>query len=206
MKQSEKSKLTYEKILNAAILEFGTSSYESASINNICNDNNISKGLIYHHFKNKDELYLCCVEMCFQELICFLKAEKFDSTDLQKNLDKIMELRNRFFREKPYYSKIFFDVLLAPPSHLTTEVQQIKKIYDQFNLDQYKKMIEGVTLRDGISEEEALEYFFILGEMFNGYFGSKNCKTSDFNSLVNEHEMKLSKILNIILYGIVKGE
>ena len=49
MKQKEKSQISKEKILNAAIIEFGTKTYESASLNNICSDNNISKGLIYHN-------------------------------------------------------------------------------------------------------------------------------------------------------------
>ncbi|MCS4468495.1 hypothetical protein JTS96_08050 [Clostridium botulinum] len=32
-------------------MEFGTKDYGKASLNNICNDNNISKGLIYHYYK-----------------------------------------------------------------------------------------------------------------------------------------------------------
>lgn len=51
MKQKEKNKISRDKILNAAIIEFGTKDYGKASLNNICNDNNISKGLIYHYYK-----------------------------------------------------------------------------------------------------------------------------------------------------------
>ena len=48
------AEITYEKILDAAITEFGTKSYETASLNTVCSENNISKGLLYHHFKSKD--------------------------------------------------------------------------------------------------------------------------------------------------------
>lgn len=206
MKQSEKSKLTYDKILRAAVAEFGTNSYANASVNSICSNDNISKGLVYHNFKNKDELYLACVDKCFREIAAFLTEANYDSANFKENIEKLMGLRNQFFRENPYYSKIFFDALLVPPKHLAEEIQNIKKEFDHFNVCQYQKIIQSVTLRDDISEEEALEYFFIFGEMFNGYFGSKAYQTTDFSTLVNEHEMKLSKILSIILYGIVKEE
>ena len=75
MNQKEKSQISKDKILNAAIAEFGTKTYENASLNNICNDNKISKGLIYHYFKNKDELFLKCVKVCFDELVDYLSKE-----------------------------------------------------------------------------------------------------------------------------------
>lgn len=67
MKQSEKTKRTKEKIMAAAMEEFGTKSYDAASLNTMCIENQISKGLIYHNFKNKDQLYLQCVGQC---LLC----------------------------------------------------------------------------------------------------------------------------------------
>ena len=56
MRKEEKTRRTYERILSAAIAEFGTKSYDSASLTTLCNENQISKGLVYHNFKNKDEL------------------------------------------------------------------------------------------------------------------------------------------------------
>ena len=73
MKKEEKTRLTCEKIIQAAIAEFGTKSYEAASLNTICSDNHISKGLIYHNFKNKDELYLICVKQCYEEMTRHIK-------------------------------------------------------------------------------------------------------------------------------------
>lgn len=71
MKQVERTRLTYDKIVNGAIREFGTKSYADASLNNICSESNISKGLIYHNFKGKDDLYLHCVAICFDRMTEF---------------------------------------------------------------------------------------------------------------------------------------
>ena len=61
MRKEEKTRRTYERIMAAAMEEFGTKSYDNASITTLCNENQISKGLVYHNFKNKDELYLSSV-------------------------------------------------------------------------------------------------------------------------------------------------
>lgn len=67
MKKEEKTRLTREKIIEAAVAEFGTKGYENANINSI-SDSGISKGLIYHNFAGKDELYLECLKICFAEI------------------------------------------------------------------------------------------------------------------------------------------
>ena len=204
MKQNEKKQLSQDKILNAAIVEFGTKSYENASLNNICSDNKISKGLIYHYFKNKDELYLCCVKICFDEFTKFLNSEGYIFTDFQKDINNYLALRCRFFHENPNYSNIFFNTVLQPPMHLKEQIKEIRKDFDSQGLEYYKNALKNIVLREDITEEEAMEYFFIFQEMFNGYFQSRAYENSDFNSLIEAHEMKLSKILNIMLYGIAK--
>lgn len=204
MKQNEKKQLSQDKILNAAIIEFGTKSYENASLNNICSDNKISKGLIYHYFKNKDELYLCCVKICFDELTRFLDSKKYVFTDFQKDINHYLALRYRFFYENPNYSNIFFNTVLQPPMHLKEQIKEIRKDFDAQGLQYYKNALKNIVLREDITEEEAIGYFFIFQEMFNGYFQSKAYESSDFNSLIEAHEMKLSKFLNIMLYGMAK--
>ena len=54
--------------------EFSAKGYTGASLNTACAENNISKGIIYHHFKDKNELYLLCVEKCFNSLTAHLSA------------------------------------------------------------------------------------------------------------------------------------
>ena len=204
MKREEKNQLSKDKILNAAIAEFGVKSYESASLNNICSDNNISKGLIYHYFANKDDLYLCCVKACFDALTEFLDDEEYDFTNFPKGISQYLAARYRFFNEHPHYGNLFFGTVLQPPAHLKKKIKELRKNFDAQGIRYYKAVLAHATLKENITENEAIEYFFILQEMFNGYFGSKAYEYSDFHSLIEEHEMKLSKILNMMLYGIAK--
>ncbi len=206
MNQKEKSQLSKDKILNAAIAEFGTKTYENASLNNICNDNKISKGLIYHYFENKDELFLKCVKACFDAFVDYLSKEEFDQLDFQKYMQSYIDLRYRFFQENVYYSHIFFNAVLQPPVHLKEKIRDLRADFDALNIKHYRMALSNATLRDGITKEEATEYFFIFQEVFNGYFQDKAYESLDLNSIIEVHELKLSKILNIMIYGIAKEE
>lgn len=110
LKQSEKTKNTYNKILQAAIEEFAEKGYDNASLNIICTKNNISKGLIYHNFKNKDELYLCVVEECFTKLVKHLKTEEYSKSEPMENIRKLLASRQEFFKNFENYRNIFFEL------------------------------------------------------------------------------------------------
>lgn len=86
MKKLEKTQKTKERILAAALSEFGSKSYDAASVNSICETAQIPKGLIYHNFKGKDELYLLCVQTCYEELTAALKAQSFEIRDAKEGL------------------------------------------------------------------------------------------------------------------------
>ena len=76
MKREEKNILSRQRSLEAALREFSEKSYDTASMNTICTENNISKGIIYHYFKDKDELYLLCAGECFDKLTACLEGLK----------------------------------------------------------------------------------------------------------------------------------
>lgn len=201
MKKEKKTEITKEKIIAAAIEEFGTKGYINSSLNNICNNFKISKGLIYHNFKNKDDLYLVCVSRCFFEVTEYLKAQNIGS-----DLHRYMELRLRFFLKYPLYARIFFEAILQTPSKLINEIKEIKRDFDELNKSIYRSALQNLTLRNDVTEEDALDYYEIIQEMFNGYFSSSAYSNSDFTILISDHEERLRKILNFMLYGIAKEE
>lgn len=204
MKQSEKTCRTRERILNAAVAEFGTKSFHLASLNAICSENNISKGLIYHNFKNKDELYLVCVKLCYDQLTQYLKNAEKHVDSIQMDLQHFLEVRQTFFAENPYYRHIFFDSILQPPVHLKTQIQELRMEYEQYLLEYYRGLLTRIELRKGVSVEQALAYFLAFQEMFNGYFRDKFASDKDLDRVIKAHEEQLSGMLELMLYGIAK--
>ncbi|MDF2556722.1 MAG: TetR family transcriptional regulator [Bacillales bacterium] len=90
MKKEKFENLSDEKreaIINAAMNEFATKGYEKASTNEITKAANISKGLLFHYFKNKKLLYL----YLFDFAVDYLTKEFFNTVEL---VDR--DLLNRF--------------------------------------------------------------------------------------------------------------
>ena len=62
-----------EKILEAAIREFADKGFEKASTNEIIKEAGISKGILFHYFQNKKNLFLFVydysVELCMDEFL-----------------------------------------------------------------------------------------------------------------------------------------
>lgn len=204
MNREEKNILRRQQIINSAIDEFGINSYVEGSLNNICRNGNISKGIIYHYFKNKDDLYLVCVTECFNSLTTFLTSEKINFNNVEQAIEKYIDLRLQFFKDNPKFSNIFTNALLQPPKHLVEEIKVIKAELDKFNINFYEQILENVNLKNHVSREEAIEYFLIFQESFNYYFQNK--AYGDFGKLIDEHELKLRKLLKIMFYGMIKEE
>lgn len=204
LKKEEKSKLTKEKIINAAIKEFGTKSYDGASINIICQQNHISKGLIYHNFKNKDELYLECVRICFQKLTENLQKTNCTSNSFHNQIETLINARQTFFKENPEFTQIFFNSVLYPPKHLKKELKEIKKEHDEYIKLRYKELLKKVNLKPTISLDKAVSYFLIFQEMYNSYFRNLYDETQDVNLIIEIHENKISELLDILLYGLIE--
>ena len=75
LKREEKNQQTRRRIMDSALAEFSKKGYGASSVNTICSAENISKGIIYHYFSTKDDLFLACVEECFTLLTEYLKKE-----------------------------------------------------------------------------------------------------------------------------------
>lgn len=202
IKREEKNLLTRQRIIDSAIVEFGNNSYAESSLNTICKNGNLSKGIIYHYFKDKDELYLVCVTACFEHLILFLKEQNMTFSTFEAYISNVLDTRHRFFSEYPHFSTIFASAVLQPPKHLIPQIQKIKSELDRLNVKQYKQALENVQLKNNISVEEAVEFFLIFQESFNHYY--HNQIYNDYRQLIYDHELKLNKMLKMMIYGIVE--
>lgn len=113
MKQEEKNKRSREAILTCAFTEFGQRGYSGASVNTICAQGHISKGLLYHYYADKDALYLACLERCFRELTEYLSGRLEEDT---VTADQYFKVRLTFFG-RIRFIKAFFGTprSTAPP-------------------------------------------------------------------------------------------
>lgn len=198
MKKEEKTELTRERIIQAAMKEFGEKGYYGSSMNNICGEG-IPKGLLYHNFESKDALYLACVQRCFLGLTHCLSAAAIGA-----DLKKYMEVRLNFFRAHKAEARLFFETRLQPPVCLKEQLSKLEEDFDTLNKALYKGILQGLSLREDITEADAMDYFTLLQNMFNGYFSSPAFQAMPLEAVMAAHEDQLSMVLDFMLYGIAR--
>ncbi len=199
MNREEKNNITRRKILDSAIEEFAEHGPEAASINTICQNGGVSKGIIYHYYESKDRLYLACLEECFQALTDDLRRNigSHTGSDLP---DLYFRTRQVFFEHHPAYARIFCHVMLFPLPHLRTEIQEIRKSYDDLNDLYLHRILADKVLRTDLSEEEILRSFHCLQDFLNARIAGQTEKSPN----IEHHEEESRRMVDIFLYGILE--
>jgi AcrR family transcriptional regulator len=206
MKREKKNLQSRQRILEGALKEFSEKSYVEASLNSICNDNDISKGIIYHYYKDKDELYLLCVKECFDALTSYLSdAVKTLNGTVEEHLRGYFDARIHFFHENPLYLNLFCYTIINPPIHLLNAISEIRSEFDALNISVLTELLERVSLRPGVTVPEVVEDFRAYQDYFNARYLSLQQVHSN-ESILYEHEERCHHQLKILLYGVIGCE
>ncbi len=180
------------RIFEAALAEFSEKGYAGSSINNITKAG-IPKGLLYHIYKSKDEVYLACVERCYQE---FMKV----FSDENAELEDYMNRRQNFFREKREMGAVIIETMYPVSPAVDEQIAEIRRSFEEFNRQYFRNVLRGLPLRSGVSEELAMEYFSLVQMALNaGFLGGED------NAWM-KHEESLPRVLDFMLYGIVEED
>ncbi len=206
MTQKSKGMIARFKILQVALNEFANYSYEKSSINRICAEGNISKGVMYHYFKDKDELYLLCVRYCYDTMLDYYKNKLEDREDWKEEIKKFLEIRYHFFNENSTLQKIFFNTLFRTPEHLKNEIGKITKKLDDLNNQFTMKILKKIKIRHGLKPEEIIFLLDVIHNMLNEKFHKRAENLEEIKTLSQEYEEMAEKWIDIMLYGILERD
>ena len=112
VKESPKTGDSRDRIIEASFQEFGRHGYEGASTNQICQTAGISKGLLYHYFKSKENLFFSVCDRCIEDLENELSQEHFEGKN--SDLDALLcfyQKQADFFLSHPAHSHILTQIL-----------------------------------------------------------------------------------------------
>ena len=205
MKREEKNALSRQRILDAAMREFSQKGYDAASLNTICAENGISKGIIYHHFKDKDALYLLCAAHCFGGLTAHLAAWAAKGAENpETRLRQYFDARLRYFANYPVCLGIFLNAVLYPPAHLSAELAEIRRAFDNQNVAILTKLLTCASLRRGITVSAVVDDFRMYMDYFNAKYQTVLAQADSPEQALREHEERCHRQLEILLYGVLE--
>ena len=199
MRKEEKTRLRREIIIAAALREFASQGYKGFVINELCKVDGISKGVLYHNFSGKSDLYLACVQESFEKALAIFLGEDGQVPTLVA----YMERRHQFYQEFPEHSHIFFEAMIATPKELEVEIAPQKAVFLDLNEQVCQKLLSESKLKEHIDEKKAMAYLRLIQDMFRSYYLTVSSDSS-LTDLVSGYENQLSQVLDMMVYGIIK--
>lgn len=205
MKQGEKSALSRQRILEAALSEFSQKGYDGASLSSVCGGGALSKGLIYHYFKDKDELYLQCAAACFDRLTaCLAAAWEASAGTTEQRLQAYFDARLRFFAMDKPCAGMFLSAVLNPPAHLAQRLCEVRSGFDALNRRVLTELLESAPLQAELSAASVAEEFGMYADYFNARFGAALAACASPAQALREHEERSHRQLGILLHGVLR--
>lgn len=206
MTQKERQEHSRKEILQAALDEFGTYDYAQVMVDNICARHNISKGMLYHYYAGKDDLFLLCVGDTFEKLSEFVSQNEFLLQDRSalESLTAYYQCREQFFEVHPERRKVFECAMLHPPAHLESKLRELRAPVWQINQQFWKRVVKQYPLRAGLEEEQVTRYLVSLDYAFQTILEQYNQagKVNDIHDMLQI----ASEILDMMLFGVMKPQ
>ena len=186
------------EIMDAAMLLFMEKGYANTTTQDIVDKVNISRGLLYYHFKNKEDILYCLVERYSEKLLSDIHVIVYD--DDKTAIEKI---------------RTFIDATIISTDNVSAEGTELQKTVDleenRYMLDKLShKLIEKLTIyferiiNQGISEKVfSVKYpsetaeFLMTGYVFvSNNIGIKTSKKETAKDYLNAFKIMLEQNLN----------
>lgn len=186
------------EIMDAAMLLFMEKGYANTTTQDIVDKVNISRGLLYYHFKNKEDILYCLVERYSEKLLRDIHVIVND--DDKTAIEKI---------------RAFIDVTIISTDNVSAEGTELQKTVDleenRYMLDKLShKLIEKLTIyferiiNQGISEKvfsvkypsETAEFLMTAYVFVSNNIGIITSKKEPVKDYLNAFKIMLEQNLN----------
>jgi len=153
-----------QRIIEACIAEFSQNSYVNASTNRIVKKAGISKGIIFHYFGSKKNLFLYIFDYIINDFMVLLNQMTANaSPDIFERIMEIGLAKLKLIYEYPLKYRVLINAIHVP-ADLQPEIQvRYEKIY-QAMLPLLFNNVDTSKFRKDINAEKAIEFVFIALE------------------------------------------
>ena len=167
MSQKQTSaQVSREKILAIALQEFGSAGYQNTSTNTVCKRADISKGLLFHYYPSKANLFYAVAQECIGQLQQALSpfgaaAQQTDDTFLLA----YYRCRMQFFLEHPYHKRVLTELLsLSSSCPAEQQLVQLGRAMCRQRRHMFEQLLGQMPLRKGISLVQLIDLLEIYSE------------------------------------------
>ena len=173
------------------------------TVDGICAGHGISKGMMYHYFSGREELFLRCVEEVFGGLRLWLEPllERLDALEPRSAIREYFLARERYFGERPVEKAIFENAMFRTPRGLEERIEALHVPLSELNRRFTLRLTERLQPRPGHSREELQLYFEAIDRAYKTLL---DAFTSGGVRSVEEMVERSGRLLDLLIFGIAE--
>lgn len=146
-----------EKIINAAMKEFADKGYDQASTNEIVKSAEISKGILFHYFKNKKQLFLFLYDYAIEKSAeVFFKSLDSGEVDFFKKLKQVLEIKLDFLTKYPDFFHFMEEAYSESSPEVKGELEKRNQAVLAANIGKIFENVDTSKFREGIDLQKAI--------------------------------------------------
>lgn len=194
-----------KRILDAAIEEFATNGYEKASTNSIVKKADISKGILFHYFKSKKNLFMYIFDYCMNHLLnIYYSVKEPEPKDLFERFMSISIRKIKITQEEPLMNRLVFSAISNMPESLKTEITER---YNTFYAREMPRVFEGIDtskFKKEIDSQKAIELIMMCMDSISNKYLIKY-KNTPIEEVFNDIEKvmeEFNEYMEILKFGI----
>jgi len=163
MNQEERSQRSRGQILDAALALFSHQGYRATSMREIAEKASVSTGNVYHHFKDKEAIFLELLDVYWRAIDDpdFPINKALRTGGFPENLEAIgLAARESVAQYRPYVTLIYVDVVEFEGSHIRKFYLEMAGRFERFvELRKDELKLEG-KLRPDVQPASAVMFAF----------------------------------------------
>jgi TetR/AcrR family transcriptional regulator len=147
-----------DRIINAAMKEFAQKGYDNASTNEMVKEAGISKGLLFHYFKNKKQLFFFLFDYCYNLVADeFYKKVDLTERDFFKRIRQAVLIKMDLQQQYPDILTFIQEAFMQDSPEIKDEFDKKKLELNAINIGIIYDGIDLSKFRDDVDVQKILK-------------------------------------------------
>lgn len=158
-------------LLNIALEHFANYGYERTSTNRLIQQAGISKGMIFHYFASKKQLYAAVLDSCLQRVVLFMARETpAPSSDLFERVISNSYAKVKFYVREPLTYRLLIDAFTGPvPEEVRDVIDERRQQIAQYTSVRFEG-IDTSKLRSTVVPAQAFDLVANVANILSNRF------------------------------------
>lgn len=207
LEQKRKTEISKQEIIESALPEFSKYKYNGASINRICQNGNISKGRLYHHYASKEQIYIDCIIYCFNKLGKYLDAFVPNSEEnLESNILTFFKYWQKFWNSNTTMIKVLVESRMLPPDEIKDKIIDIRTDFIATSIKHnISKIVAPYFPEDNTKQTLLVNMTWIAIDYIAVAIGASSVPSEgDLTAFFEKQYSLFERTIHIFLYGCLE--